>query len=544
MDETYDYIIVGAGSAGCVMANRLTASGEHRVLLLEAGPPDNTPWIHVPLGYGKAIYDDRYTRQYETEPDPGMAGRKLVWPRGIVLGGSSSINGMIFIRGQAQDYDGWAALGNAGWAWKDVLPYFRKQEHNTRGASELHGADGPLWCSAFRDPDELYETIFRAAESLGVPRTDDFNGPSQEGVGYYQFFIKQGWRCSAAVAYLKPARRRPNLRVETNAIAERLVIKGGRATGVHFLQGGMSRLARASREVIVCAGAIQSPHLLQVSGIGNASLLAQKGVKVVHDLPGVGENLQDHLNVRSVYKVSRPITVNDSLNSLPGRMGMGLNYMLRKRGPLACSSAPGGLFTAVLPESKTPDIQFHFAALSTENIRYQPHKFSGVTFSMCQLRPESRGRVQLKSADIREAPAIHPNYLAAETDRRCMLAGLKFSRRIAAASPLKGLLTEEHAPGPSVQSDEALMDFIRGTAGTIFHPSGTCKMGSDPMAVVDARLRVHGIAGLRVVDCSIMPTLISGNTNSPTIMIAEKASEMVLQDVRAAAPAVVAEAVH
>jgi choline dehydrogenase len=530
MQITYDYIIIGAGSAGCVLANRLSASGRHSVLLLEAGPSDFTPWIRVPLGYGRAIYDDRYTRQFLTEPDPEMVNRKLVWPRGVCVGGSSSINGMIFIRGQQADYDAWRDAGNPGWGWSDVLPYFKKSEHNTRGASALHGGDGPLWASDVREPDEMMDAIFRASDELGIPRNADFNGESQDGAGYYQFFIRRGWRCSAAVAYLHPAKKRPNLRLETGARVERVRFDNGRAIGVSVRQNGAVHEFRANREVILSAGAVQSPHLLQLSGVGEQTHLGSHGVQVVHHLPGVGANLQDHLNVRSVYKIRRPITVNDQLNSLSGRIGIGLQYMLFKKGPLACSSAPGGLFTTVLPESKTPDIQFHFATLSADDVRYRPHKFSGSTFSMCQLRPESRGTISLASANPNDAPAIRPNYLSAETDRRCMLAGLKLSRRIAQASALKDYITEEYQPGPHVASDDELLDFIRQTAGTIFHPSGTCKMGDDPMAVVDTQLRVRGLKNIRVVDTSIMPTLISGNTNAPTIMIAEKVSDMILQD--------------
>lgn len=530
MSEVYDYIVVGAGSAGCVLANRLTATGKYSVLILEAGPRDNTPWIHVPLGYGKTIYGDTYARQFVTEPDPEMKNRELVWPRGVCLGGSSSINGMIFIRGQSQDYDAWAQAGNFGWSWRDVLPYFVKSEHNTRGGNELHGGDGPLWASDVQEPDELMEAIFRGADELGIPRNPDFNGKTQEGSGYYQFFIRNGRRCSAAVAYLHPARARPNLTIRTGARAERINFKGGRANGIRFHHEGRVVDAVARREVILSAGAIQSPQLLQLSGVGEASHLQDMGIDVVHNLPGVGSNLQDHLNIRSVYKITKPITVNDSLNSLSGRIGLGLKYIMFRKGALACSSAPGGLFTSVLPGSDTPDIQFHFAGLSASEVRYRPHNFSGATFSMCQLRPESRGTIKLRSRDFMDQPAIRANYLTAETDRQCMLAGLKFSRRLAQTNALKSYIAAEYEPGSQVQTDDELLDFIRQNAGTIFHPSGTCKMGSDGMAVVDNRLRVRGIGGLRVVDCSIMPTLISGNTNSPTIMIAEKASDMILQD--------------
>ena len=527
---SYDFVIVGAGSAGCVLANRLSENGRHTVLLLEAGPRDNYLWIHIPIGYGKTMFHKTYNWGFYTEPDPNMHGRKIYWPRGRGLGGSSSINGLITIRGQAEDYQHWAELGNRGWSWQDVLPYFIKSEHNTRGASAYHGGDGPLWCSDIEERHELMDAIIKGAMELGVPRNDDFNGAGQEGVGYFQLATRKGWRCSTAVAYLRPAQKRPNLRVETDAQVTDIVFEGGRAAGVRYEQSGKVHEARAAREVIVAAGALQSPQLLQLSGIGDGARLQALGIPVIRHLPGVGENLQDHLQLRLMYKVAKPITTNDELRTLWGQARMGLKWLLHRRGPLAIGINQGGLFTRVLPESRTPDIQFHFATVSAEMAGAKPHPWSGCTFSVCQLRPESRGRVFIKSRDAQQPPAMQPNYLSHETDRRCALAATQFARRLAGTTALRPYLAEEYRPGPAVNTDHDLIEWAREYGATIFHPSGTCKMGSDPMAVVDARLRVHGVGGLRVVDCSVMPTLVSGNTNSPVVMIAEKASDMILAD--------------
>jgi len=527
---TYDYVVVGAGSAGCVLANRLSANGRYSVLLLEAGPKDNYLWIHIPIGYAKTMFHPVYNWGFSTEPDPNMKGRKLYWPRGRGLGGSSSINGLIYVRGQPEDYDHWAALGNPGWAWKDVLPYFIKSEHNTRGASHCHGGDGPLWCSDIEERDELMEAIIAGGQQLGVRRTDDFNCMQQEGVGYYQLFTRHGWRCSTAVSYLKPVRNRPNLRVEVDAHATGIIFEGRRATGVKYQHHAQERMVRAAREVILAAGAIQSPQLLQLSGVGPSELLQPMGIPVVHHLPGVGENLQDHLQLRAMYKVTKPITTNDDLRSLWGRSRMGLKWLLFRKGPLAVGINQAGLFTSVMPESRTPDIQFHFAALSADQAGGAPHRWPGCTFSVCQLRPESRGTVRIKSRAPLEAPAIFANYLATELDQRCAVEGLKFARKLAATPALKPYIASEYRPGPDCVDDAGLLDFAREYGQTIFHPSGTCKMGTDPLAVVDATLKVHGVAGLRVVDCSVMPTLVSGNTNAPVVMIAEKASDMILAE--------------
>jgi choline dehydrogenase len=530
--EDYDYIVVGAGSAGCVLAGRLSEDPSTRVLLLEAGPADRSLWIHLPIGYGKTMWSPRVNWCFETDPDPNMNGRRIYWPRGKTLGGSSSINGLIYIRGQHEDYDHWAALGNAGWGRDDVLPYFIRSEGNERGAIPMHGGDGPLKVSDIKAGDELIEAFIAAAAQNGVPHTDDFNGPTQEGAGYYQLTTWKGWRCSAAGAYLKPARRRPNLRIETAAHATGIELDGRRAVGVRYAQGGAIRRARARAEVLLAAGAIQSPQLLQLSGIGPPSLLDRFGIPVVQALPGVGENLQDHLQIRLTYECTRPITTNDQLNSLVGQARIGLEWLLRRTGPLAIGINQGGCFMRALPKSSTPDIQFHVATLSADMAGGKVHAFSGFTMSVCQLRPEARGHIRIRSTDPLVPPEMQPNYLSTELDRKVTVAGVRAARAMAAAPAMRPYVKREIKPGPAAESDADLLEFCRNTGATIFHPSGTCKMGIDPMAVLDERLRVRGIEGLRVVDCSAMPTLVSGNTNAPVVMMAEKAVDMIRADAR------------
>jgi choline dehydrogenase len=544
VEEEFDYIVVGAGSAGCVLAGRLSEDPATRVLLLEAGPADNSLWIHLPIGYGKTMWSPTYNWRFETDPDPNMNGRRIYWPRGKTLGGSSSINGLIYIRGQREDYDHWAALGNAGWGYDDVLPYFIRSEGNQRGADAFHGADGPLKVSDIGAKHELIEAFIEGAQQIGplsVRRTEDFNGAEQSGAGYYQLTTHQGWRCSTARAYLEPAKGRSNLRIATEALATGLMFEGRRAAGVRYTQGGAAKRARCRAEVLLCAGAIQSPQLLQLSGIGPRALLEQRGVPLVHELPGVGENLQDHLQIRLGYECTKPITTNDQLNSWMGQARMGLEWLLHRTGPLAVGINQGGCFMRALadangqPVAATPDIQFHVATLSADMAGGKVHPWSGFTLSICQLRPESRGHIRIRSRDPAEPPEMQPNYLATELDRATAVAGVKAARAIAASPAMRPYVKREVKPGPDATSDADLLEFCRNNGATIFHPTGTCRMGSDPLAVVDARLRVHGIGGLRVVDCSAMPTLVSGNTNAPAVMMAEKAVDLLREDATALA---------
>ncbi|WP_088278311.1 GMC family oxidoreductase [Ideonella sp. A 288] len=536
MAAEFDYIVVGAGSAGCVLAARLSEDPATRVLLLEAGPPDRSPWIHLPIGYGKTMWSPAVNWCFHTDPDPGMNGRRIYWPRGKTLGGCSSINGLIYIRGQREDYDHWAALGNPGWAFDDCLPYFRRSEGNQRGDSEFHGGHGPLRVSDIAARHPLIEAFIDGAGQVGVPRTDDFNGARQEGAGYFQLNTHRGWRCSTAKAYLVPARHRPNLRVVTEAQVGGLLFDGARASGVRYRQQGVDHVVRASAEVLLAAGAIQSPQLLQLSGIGAPDLLQRHGIAVRQALPGVGANLQDHLQIRLIFECSQPITTNDQLNSWAGQVSIGLQWLFRRTGPLAVGINQGGCFMRALPDSSRPDIQFHVATLSADMAGGKVHPFSGFTMSVCQLRPASRGHIRIRSADPFQPPEMQPHYLSAELDRRAAVAAVKAARAIAAAPAMRPLVAREVKPGPEAGDDAALLEFCRNQGATIFHPSGTCAMGRDPAAgaVLDARLRVHGVPGLRVVDCSAMPTLVSGNTNAPVVMMAEKAVDMIRQDARAA----------
>jgi choline dehydrogenase len=525
--QTFDYIVVGAGSAGCVLAARLTEDGKSTVLLLEAGGKDSSFWIHIPVGYGKTIADPRVNWKFETEANPALGGRKIYWPRGRVLGGSSSINGLIYIRGQAEDYDHWRQLGNAGWSYDDVLPYFRKAENQENGADAFHGAGGPLSVTNLTERNPLCDAFIGSAGTQGIPRNDDFNGARQEGAGYFQATVKNGRRASAATAYLKSAMKRPNLTVATEALAEKILFEGRRAIGIRFRRGDASIEAKARGEVILAAGSVKSPQLLMISGIGDAAALANHGINSVHHLPGVGKNLQDHYGGQITWKCNQPITMNDVMMSKFRQFQVGLRWLLTRKGPLSVPAGQAGLFAKVLPESASPDLQFLFQTFSGGYYKDGLFKFSGFANFLCPVRPASRGEISLRSADPHDMPKLAPNYFSDERDRRIAVEGLKLARRMAASKPLADFVIEEHLPGSATASDADIEGYLVKNGGCVSHQVGTCKMGTDAMAVVDPELRVLGIEGLRVADASIMPTLISGNTNAPTIMIGEKAVDLI-----------------
>ncbi len=531
----YDYIIIGAGSAGCLLANRLSADANTRVLLLEAGGNDNWIWFHIPVGYLYGIGNPRGDWCFQTELDAGLNGRSLAYPRGKVIGGSSSINAMIYMRGQAADYDHWRQLGLPGWGWNDVLPYFKKHEDSFLGPSDNHSVGGELRIEFPRVRWELLEIVRKAAEQVGIPPIPDFNTGDNEGSCYFHVNQKRGRRWSAVSAFLKPALNRPNLRLETGCMVEGLDFEGRRATGVRWRQDGALKSARARREVILAAGSIGTPQILQLSGVGPAAHLREQGIAVVLDKPGVGGNLQDHLQLRLIFKVSGIKTLNETYLSLFQRGLMGLDYALRRRGPLTMAPSQLGLFTRSDPARERANIQFHIQPLSLDRFGEPLHTFPAFTLSVCNLQPTSRGQVRLRSTDPMAKPSIKLNYLSTDEDRRVAIDSIRVARRLAAAPALGPYRPSEYLPGPKVGDDEASLIKAAGDVGTtIFHPVGTAKMGreTDPMAVVDGRLRFIGIDGLRIVDASIMPTVTSGNTNAPTYMIAEKGAAMILEDAR------------
>ncbi|MCY4049984.1 MAG: choline dehydrogenase [Gammaproteobacteria bacterium] len=525
--ENYDYIVVGAGSSGCVVANRLSENPSHRVLLLEAGGKDQNPWIHIPVGYFKTMHNPSTDWCYRTEPDPGISGRSLQWPRGKVLGGSSSLNGLLYVRGQPQDYDHWMKLGNHGWSYEDVLPYFKVSEDQQHGESRFHGTGGPQKVSDLRLRRPIAEKFIAAAVECGIPYNPDCNGEIQEGVGYFQQTAYKGFRWSTAKGFLRPAMKRANLKLRTRAHVLRLQFTGKRASGIQYQHRGEIHTAQAKSEIVLCAGSINSPQLLQCSGIGDPALLNSVGIEPVHSLIGVGQNLQDHLQIRLVYKtVDR--TLNDELNHPLKMLGVGLQYLLTRTGPMTLAASQVYIFTRSVPDLDRPDIQFHMQPLSADKPGEGVHPFSAFTSSVCQLRPWSRGEVRIKSKDPLEYPEIHPKYLSDVRDCRVAVNAIKCTRRIASTPSLASSLDEEFIPGPQYQTDEEILHAAREFSQTIYHPVGTCKMGNDPLAVVDHELKVHGIDGLRVADASIMPTITSGNTNAPCIMIGEKAASMIL----------------
>jgi choline dehydrogenase len=528
-DGRYDYVIVGGGTAGCVLANRLSADPRTRVLLLEAGGRGSYPWIHVPVGYLYCMGNPRTDWMMRTEPEPGLNGRALPYPRGKVLGGCTAINGMIYMRGQAADYDHWRQLGNAGWGWDDVLPYFRRSEDSFRGETALHGAGGEWKVARQRLRWDILEAFRDAAEEIGIPRRDDFNEGDNEGSGFFEVNQRGGIRCTTAKAFLRPARGRPNLRVVTGALAIGLVLADGRATGVRYrLAGeGAERTALAEGEVVLAAGAINSPKLLELSGIGDPEVLARLGIQVARALPGVGANLQDHLQIRTVFRVTRARTLNQLANSGFGKLAMAAEYALFRSGPLSMAPSQLGIFSRSDETVATADLEYHIQPLSTDRLGEPLHRYPAVTVSVCNLRPESRGTCHVTDRDPAMQPAIRPNYLGTERDRAVAVRAVRQARRLAGARALDRYAPEELLPGPAVVEDDPLLEAIGNIATTIFHPVGTCRMGSGVSAVVDARLRVHGVAGLRVADASVMPTITSGNTASPVIMIAEKAADLI-----------------
>lgn len=529
MDE-FDYVVVGAGSAGGPLVDRLTATGRHSVLLLEAGPEATRPWLSIPAGFAKALFDPAVNWKSSTQPEAQLGRRLVYWPRGKVVGGSSAIGGMVYVRGLASDYDGWRRMGNEGWSFEDCLPYFRRLEAFAGGETELRGGSGQVGITQGHYRNELGESFLDACIEAGMNLTKDFNGPTQEGAGYYHATGSGGRRISTGRAYIEAARRRSNCRVLTRALAERVVVEGGRAVGVSYRVGGASRVVRARREVILSAGAVGSPQLLQLSGIGAGGHLSSLGIPVVRDLPGVGENLQDHYCIRSTYRTWWRLSLNEDFHMIHRRLSALLVYAACRMGPLTAMPAFAGAFARLLPHSTETDTQLYFLPWSFDSLEKGPHPFSGFTILANQCRPESRGRVRITSREAEAPPAIVANYLSTDGDRRAVIAASRFTRLLARCPALGRIVVEELLPGGEVWNDEEFLAFARREGQSAYNPVGTCRMGHDPGAVVDPRLRVHGVEGLRVADASVMPTLVSGNTNAACMMIGEKASDLILAE--------------